>query len=30
MNSLYWAGRNIEDYLNNLFDKEYESQEIIE
>ena len=30
MNRLYWAGTNIEDYLNNLFDKEYESQEIIE
>lgn len=29
MNSLYWAGRTIEDYLNNLFDKEHESQEIV-
>lgn len=28
MNRLYWAGTNIEDYLNKLFDKEFESQEI--
>ena len=30
INSLYWAGNDIEDYLNRLFDKSCEPQEIIE